>query len=102
MKTLDILLESIGDEEWELIKNKVEIKRTHRHAENFRNRRESAITFGDWLLKHNLVNGYDQEGSSCWVVPDGKENTYTTLEIYNIYLRGDWEDVEDDNIEDEI
>ena len=45
MKTLDILLESIGDEEWELIKNKVEIKRTHRHAENFRNRRESAINF---------------------------------------------------------
>jgi hypothetical protein len=55
----------------------------------------------DWLLKKNLVNGYDDEGSSCWVVPDGKGNTYTTLEIYNIYITGEWEEEDDYENENE-
>jgi len=100
--TLDIIIESMTDAEWGRIKLKVDSNRAHRSAEKFRDKRESAIKFGDWILKKNLVNGYDEDGSSCWVVPDGEGNTYTTLEIYNIYLREDWEDVGDDNIEDTI
>jgi predicted choloylglycine hydrolase len=99
MKSLDVLLESISDDDWRDIKLKVESKRAHQSASIFKAKRESAINFGDWLLKKNLVNGYDDEGSSCWVVPDGKGNTYTTLEIYNIYITGQWE--EDENEEDE-
>ena len=100
--TLDIIIESMTDAEWEKVKHKAETNRAHRAAKTFRDKRESAIKFGDWILKKNLVNGYDTDGSSCWVVPDGKGNTYTTVEIYNIYLRGDWEEIEDDDIEDEI
>lgn len=89
----------MSDSEWESIKLKVESKRAHHSASIFKAKRESAINFGDWILKKNLVNGYDEDGSSCWVVPDGKGNTYTTLEIYNIYITGQWE--EDENEEEE-
>ena len=100
--TLDIIIESMTDPEWEKLKLKVEANRTHRSIKSFSDKRESAIKFGDWILKKNLVNGYDSEGSSCWVVPDGNGDSYTTVEIYNIYLRGDWEEAEDDDTEDMI
>jgi hypothetical protein len=102
--TLDIIIESMTDSEWERLKLKVDSNKAHKAAKTFSDKRESDIKFGNWILKKNLVNGYDPDGSSCWVVPDGKGNTYTTVEIYNIYiyLRGDWEDVEDDDTEDMI
>jgi len=99
MKSLDILLESISDEEWRAIQLKVDSKRAHQSASIFKAKRESAIGFGDWILKKNLVNGCDEDGSSCWVFPDGRGKTYTTLEIYNIYITGEWEEYDD--LEDE-
>lgn len=98
MKSLDVLIESISDDEWRSIQLKVEAKRAHQSASIFRAKKESAIGFGDWILKKNIVNGYDDDGSSCWVVPDGKGNTYTTLEIYNIYITGQWEDFDEEDI----
>lgn len=99
MKSLDLLLESISDDEWRSIQLKVESKRAHQSASIFKAKKESAIGFGDWILRKNLVNGYDEDGSACWIVPDGKGKTYTTLEIYNIYITGEWEEYED--LEDE-
>lgn len=97
--TLDIIAESLSDEEWEALRLKVETKRAFEKAKIYKTKRESAIKFSDWILKHNLVNGYDQEGLPCWVVPNGEGNTYTSLELFNIYIRGDWEEYRDEETE---
>ena len=88
--TLDILIDALSDNDWAQLKLKAESRKAFQKIEVFEAKRRSAIEFGDWILKHNIVNGYDEDGSSCWVVPDGKGNTYTSLELYNIYLIGEW------------
>jgi hypothetical protein len=39
------------------------------------------------------------DGSSCWVVPDGKGNTYTSTELYNIYITGQWDEINEEDYE---
>lgn len=93
----DIISQGITNEEWQKLKLKVESTKAFQTAEVIRAKRESAINFGDWILKHNVVNGYDDEGSSCWVVPNGQGETYTTLELHTIYITGQWDEGEDDD-----
>ena len=90
--TLDILIDALSEQEWQELKRRVESKHAFRSADILRAKRESAIQFGDWILKHNVVSGYDDDGSACWVVPDGTGTCYTTLELYNIYITGRWDD----------
>jgi hypothetical protein len=90
--TFDIIIQSMTDEEWQKLKLKVESMKAFQKVEAFKNKRDFAIGFGEWLLKHSLVASYDDEGSSCWVVPDGKGDMYNTQELYNIYILGTWDD----------
>ncbi len=94
-ETLDILIDSLSEKEWQELKSRAEVKRAFMASDLLRARRESAIQFGDWILKHNVTDGYDMDGSSCWIVPDGKGETYTTLELYVIYITGGWDDAEE-------
>jgi hypothetical protein len=99
--TLDIIIESMTDSEWQKLKLKVESMKAFQKVESFKKVRESAINFGEWILKHNLVISCDDEGSSCWVVPDGDGNTYSTLELYNIHMLGSWDDCDDCDEDDD-
>lgn len=96
---LEIIVDSLSDEEWQQLKLKADSRKAFQASQVFRAKRESAIGFGDWILKHNVVNGYDTEGSACWVVPDGKGDTYTTRDLYTIYITGQWDDLADDEDE---
>lgn len=100
MKSLDILLESISEEDWRAIVLKVDAQRAHQAAKILRSKRESAIGFGDWILKKNVGPGIDKNGSFCWVSTiQGVTDYYSSLELYNIYIRGDWDEDEDDDKE---
>lgn len=90
-ETLDILIDALSEKDWQDLKFRAETKRAWQKTDLLRAKRESAIQFGDWILKHNVVSGYD-DGSACWVVPDGTGTCYTTLELYNIYITGQWDD----------
>lgn len=95
-RTLETLIDSLSEEEWGKIKNRVESKRAHETSKRLTERKKSSIEFGDWILKHNVMNGYDNEGSSCWVVPDGNGECFTTADLYSIYITGQWEEDESD------
>lgn len=98
MKSLDVLIESISDDEWRSIQLKVEAKRAHQSANIVRAKKESAIEFCDWILKKNVIRGMDKEGSFCWISTiNGVSEYYSSLELYNIYIRGDWEIDEDED-----
>jgi hypothetical protein len=97
--TLDIIIDSLSDEEWNELRLKVDTKKTFERAKVYKAKRESAIGFADWILEQNVAVGYDQNGSSCWVVADGEGNTYNSLELFNIYIRGDWDEYEDEETE---
>ena len=94
-ETLDILIDALSEKEWQELKNRADAKKAFTKADIFRARRESAIQFGDWILKHNVLPSYDYDGFACWVVADGAGKLYTSLELYNAYLNGDFEDDED-------
>lgn len=97
--TLDILINALSEQEWVELKFRAESNKAWQKTDLIRNRRESAIKFGDWILKHNVVNGYDMDGSSCWVVPDGKGNTYNSIELYNIYITREWDEINEEDYE---
>jgi hypothetical protein len=99
--TLDILIDALSEQEWTELKFRAETKKVWQKTDLSRARRESAIQFGDWILKHNVVNGYDMDGSSCWVVHDGKGNTYTytSIELYNFYITGQWDEINEEDYE---
>lgn len=94
----DIISQGITNEEWQKLKLKVESAKAFQASEVFKAKRESAINFGDWILKHDVVSGYDDEGFSCWVVPNGKGEVYTTLELHTIYITGKWEEDDEDDM----
>lgn len=95
-ETLDILIDAMSDTEWNELRLRADSKKAFNASNIFSAKRSSAIEFGDWILKHNLVNGYDEDGSACWVLADGSGTTYTSLELYNAYMNGDFEQDEDD------
>lgn len=94
-ETLDMLLDALSEKEWTELKNRADVKKAFNKADIFRTKRESAIQFGDWILKHNVLPSYDEDGFACWVVADGAGKVYTSLELYNAYMNGDFEDDED-------
>jgi hypothetical protein len=94
-ETLDILIDALSEKDWQELKFRAETKQAFKAANVFRARRESAVQFGDWILKHNILPSYDEDGFACWVVADGAGKIYTSLELYNAYLNGDFEDDED-------
>jgi hypothetical protein len=93
---LDIIVDALSDAEWDQLRLKADSKRVFHKSNIFSAKRTSAIEFSDWILKHNLINGYDNDGYACWVLSDGSGTTYTSLELYNAYIRGDFEPDEDD------
>lgn len=96
---LEIIIDSLTDEEWQQLKLKAESRKTFQASQVFQAKRRSAIEFGDWILKHNVVNGYDDGGSSCWVVADGSGECFTTADLYVIYVNGTWDDLDEDEDE---
>jgi hypothetical protein len=101
-ETLQIVVDSLTDNEWNEIKRLREVKQAFQKAEIFNARRTSAIQFGDWILKHNVLPSYDDEGSACWVLADGAGKIYTSLELYNAYINGEFDEYDDydDELED--
>ena len=93
--TLDIILESLIDQDWSKIKFNLESKRAFQKIEFVKEKRASIINFGDWILKHKLKIITNNEDVSFWL--DFEGNKYTTTEIYNIYLSGDLDIFEDDD-----
>ena len=95
--TLEILIDALSDHDWAQLQLKASVRRAFQKAEVYKARKESAIEFGDWILKQNVTIGYDMDGISCWVVPDGKGNTYTSIELYNIYVTGEWDEINEED-----
>ena len=96
---LEIIIDALSDQDWTQLQLKANARKAFQKAEIITAKRQSAIEFGDWILKHNVISGYDMDGVSCWVVPDGKGNTYTSTELYNIYLTGEWEEFDSDEFD---
>lgn len=94
-QTLDILLDALTEQEWQELKNRAEAKKAFFKADIFRAKRESAIQFGDWILKHNVLPSYDEDGEACWIVADGAGKVYTSTQLYWAYMNGDFEDEDD-------
>jgi hypothetical protein len=102
-RTIDIIIESMSDEEWEKISLKASANRAHRAAERYRDRRDSVIKFGDWILDHSVYPDYNNKNEPRWSTRFGNEYTYyTTEELFNIYIRGDWDIEEDDDTNDDL
>jgi hypothetical protein len=97
---LEIIIDSITDPEWEQLQMRADSKRAFHKSKIFGAKRSSAIEFADWILKHNLVNGYDNDGYACWVLADGSGTTYNSLELYNAYMNGDFEPDDEDDLSD--
>jgi len=96
--TLEIIIDSITDLEWAQLVLKRDSRRAFQKTEVNLARKNGAIEFADWILKHTLVNGYDEDGFACWILADGSGKTYTSLELHDAYVRGDFE--VDDDIDD--
>lgn len=105
-KTLDIIFESLTDEGWEKLKLKVESLKAFQSVEVAKVKRESALEFGDWILKHQVtIQLLEDEELPKWTVLDEAcrvAESYTTNQLYNIYLSGEWDEEEDeDDCEDD-
>jgi hypothetical protein len=98
--TLDIIIDSLSDEEWNTLRLKVDARKAFEKAKGYKAKRESAISFADWILEQNVAVGYDQNGSSCWITPKG-DYILTSLELYNLYVNGDLDIEYDEDDEDE-
>ena len=98
---LDTLLDLMSDEEWAVIKLKMESKKAFRKVELVREKRQSATQFGDWLLLHSITPDVNENITICWSKRiDGELTYYTTLELYGIYISGEWDKNEEED-EDE-
>jgi hypothetical protein len=98
---LDTLLDLMSDEEWAVIKLKMESKKAFRKVELVREKRQSATQFGDWLLLHSITPDVNENITICWSKRiDGVLTYHTTLELYAIYISGEWDKNEDED-EDE-
>lgn len=99
-KTLDIIFESLTDEGWEKLKLKVESLKAFQAVKLAKAKRETAINFGDWIIKHDLKIRYDDKKPFCWAILDDEgriAEAYNSNALYNIYLSGEWDEEEDDD-----
>ncbi len=99
-ETLDILIDAMSDTEWNELRLRADAKKAFNASNVFSAKRSSAIEFSDWILKHNLANGYDNDGYACWVLADGSGTTFTSIELYNAYMNGDFEPNDEDDLSD--
>jgi hypothetical protein len=87
-EALEILLDALSYAEWTQLKLLRESRNAHSAGNIVIARRTSAVQFADWILKHNVKSGYDENGWCCWVLVDGSGRTLTSLELYNEYING--------------
>jgi hypothetical protein len=105
MKDLNKMLESLSDEEWSTITLRIDSKRAHNKAETFRKMKHEAIQFGNWILKHNVEPGFDENLSACWIrknptsEDDIIDKHLTSQELYLIYFLGTWDEISDEEYE---
>lgn len=101
--TLDILIDALSEKDWHDLKFRAETKRAWQLSSVSHAKRESAIQFGDWILKHTVYSGYDEDMSECWVTRFGDETTYyTTSQLYDIYLRRQWDVTLNDELDENL
>ena len=102
-EALEILLGALTDAEWSQLKHLRETRSAHSITNTVIARKTSAIQFADWILKHSIIPGYDENGSACWVfddcyvLRDDFNKTFTSLELYNAYINGLFEPEEDED-----
>jgi hypothetical protein len=95
-QTLDILLDALTEKEWQELKYRAELRQALYKNEVPLAKMQSAVQFGDWILKHNVLPSYDEDGAACWIVADGVGKEYTSTQLYWAYMNGDFEPDEDD------
>ncbi len=97
--TLEIIVDALNDAEWNELRLRADARRASHASNIYAAKRSSAIEFGDWILKHTISPSHDADGFACWIV-NGTETFYTTYELYNAYLNGDFEPDDDDDLAD--
>ena len=97
--SIDILLESLTDEQWRDIKLRADSNRAHQAVDRYNLKRDSAIKFSEWILTSPVIRVHNNEGSPCWFNPNDQER-YTSQELHTIYINGIWDEDEDDYEED--
>ena len=101
-EALEILLGALSDAEWVQLKQLRETKNAHSITNTVIARKTSAIQFANWILKHTVNPGYDENGWLCWVLDDcyvlrdDFNKTFTSTELYEAYINGLFEPEEDD------
>jgi hypothetical protein len=95
-EALEILLGALTDAEWSQLKHLRETRSAHSITNMVIARKTSAVQFADWILKHTVAPGYDENGWACWVIADGTGRRFTSEELYNEYINGLFEPEEDD------
>lgn len=87
-EALEILLGALTDAEWEQLKLLKESKSAFNTSTIMQHRKQGAIQFANWILKHTIMPGYDEDGSICWVIANGSGETLSSPELYNEMMNG--------------
>ena len=95
-EALEILLDALTDAEWMQLKQLRETRSAHSITNTVIARKTSAIQFADWILKHTVAPGYDENGWLCWILEDGTSRTFTSTKLYEAYINGLFEPEEDE------
>jgi len=91
-ETLNILIDALSDSDWEQLRLKADVRRAFQKAEVLRAKQQSAESFAEWILEHGVSPGFDDNMNPRWHVQSGDRYTYyTSAELYNIYITGEWE-----------
>jgi hypothetical protein len=90
-KALEILLDALSDAEWEQLKLLKESKSAFSTTSMIQYRKQGAIQFADWILKHTIMPGYDEDGAIYWVIENGSGETLSSPELYEAYMNGSFE-----------
>jgi hypothetical protein len=98
--SIDILLESLTDEQWRDIRLRADSNRAHQAVDRYNLKRDSAIKFSEWILTSPVIRVHNNESSPCWFNPNDQER-YTSQELHTIYINGIWEEEEEDEDDDE-
>lgn len=98
-KTLDNALQAMSDEEWNNIALRIQSKKAFQKAEIFKAKRNTSISFADWILKHDiqplLTHEMESQGG-CWLVYiDSERKRLDSTGLFNLFMSGEL-DMEDD------
>lgn len=96
-ETLNILIDALSDSDWEQLRLKADVRRAFQKAEVLRAKQQSAESFAEWILEHEVRPGFDDNMNPRWYIKFGDDYTYyTSVELYRIYITGEWEISEDE------